>query len=88
VLRAWVEEHDDLVECPQPAGGVTAFPRIKHEVDTTRLCQVLANRHGVLVVPGSCFGHPDRVRIGFGGSGGNLGIGLAALASLLTGEPR
>jgi hypothetical protein len=34
----------------------------------------------VLLVPGVCFGHPDRVRLGFGGPTQDLQDGLAAVA--------
>ncbi|MET7802672.1 aminotransferase class I/II-fold pyridoxal phosphate-dependent enzyme [Streptomyces decoyicus] len=46
-------------------------------------CEELADVHGVLVVPGSCFGHPDRMRIGFGGPTEELRHGLRAVADVV-----
>ena len=52
----------------------TSFPAWP---DVRRACETLLAEHGVLVVPGDCFGHPDRMRIGYGGPTGELAEGLA-----------
>lgn len=70
------------LECPVPRGGVTAFPRLAGHDDTTGLCQRLLDERGVLTVPGRCFGHPDRVRIGFSCPPDELRRGLDALTDL------
>ncbi|MFE6975854.1 capreomycidine synthase [Streptomyces sp. NPDC057682] len=87
LLMTWAREHPRLVDCPPPAGGVTAFPAIRTVTDTRALCEHLAAERGVLAVPGDCFGHPDRVRIGFGGPTGELTTGLDALTAALTDMP-
>ncbi len=82
VLEAWARANADLIDWYRPAGGVTAFPRLAvGESSTDALCRELAVRDGVLLVPGSCFGHPDRVRLGFGGDADDFAEGLARLAA-------
>lgn len=81
ILLDWVDEHRHLVTCPLPQGGVTAFPRFLGVADTRERCERLAEHRGVLVVPGDCFGHPDRVRIGFGGPTSDLVAGLIEVAA-------
>jgi capreomycidine synthase len=90
ILGDWLAAAADVVDGYLPDGGVTVFPRIVGVPDTRPLCVHLAAEYGVLVVPGDCFGHPDRVRIGFGGPSGDLRTGLDALleASRARGENR
>jgi len=71
------------VEAPVPAGGVTTFPHILGFDDTRGLCRYLAERAGVLLVPGDCFDDPTRVRLGFGGTTAELGAGLLQLDAAL-----
>jgi capreomycidine synthase len=87
VLARWAQEHDGLVELPLPAGGVTTFPRLRGIPDTTGLCHRLAREERTLLVPGSCFGDPPRVRLGFGGPAESFARGLGTLAAALQGEP-
>ncbi len=86
-LERWVGEQDGAVEWYKPQGGVTAFPRLHGFEDTEPLCRRLANEHGVLLVPGNCFGHPAHVRLGFGGASRELEIGLTVLESCLDRAP-
>lgn len=83
-LLEWASVHSGLVSLPVPAGGVSAFPRFPALADVTEACEVLAQTHGVLVVPGVCFGYPDRMRIGFGGPGDELTAGLDKVAEVLS----
>jgi aspartate/methionine/tyrosine aminotransferase len=80
VLTQWAADNRDLVELSVPLGGVAAFPRFPGLRDTRPTCESLADRDGVLVVPGDCFGHPQHMRIGFGGDSDTLAEGLAVLA--------
>jgi capreomycidine synthase len=80
LLLAWAAEHRDLFDLPVPLGGVTAFPRVRGVADTEPWCRELVDHHRVLLVPGNCFGHPDRVRLGFGGATETLRAGLDVLA--------
>ncbi|MFJ7328169.1 capreomycidine synthase [Streptomyces cyaneofuscatus] len=79
-LTRWAARHPGLVALPPPHGGVCAFPALRGVPDVTAMADRLAREHGVLVVPGECFGHDDRVRIGFGGDIEELDEGLRVLA--------
>jgi capreomycidine synthase len=83
-LLEWAAAHSDLVSLAAPAGGVTAFPRLKGLGDTDEFCDELFQKRGVLVIPGSCFGHPQHVRVGFGGRAEQLTEGLDRLADTLS----
>jgi aspartate/methionine/tyrosine aminotransferase len=83
VLRAWVEQHHPLVEWTPPAGGVTAFPYLPGVGDDRVFADRLERERGTLVVPGSCFGRPGRLRLGFGGPTEELTVGLDRLAAAL-----
>jgi aspartate/methionine/tyrosine aminotransferase len=48
-----------------PDYGCITFPRLTGIDDTKAFSSWLADRHGVIVVPGELFGAPGRVRIGF-----------------------
>lgn len=82
LLRAWAWENRDRIDLPVPAGGVSAFPGVRGIGDVTEICVALEDR-GVLVVPGFCFDHPDRMRIGFGGDTAELSAGLLAITQAL-----
>ncbi|MFJ5548008.1 capreomycidine synthase [Streptomyces sp. NPDC093225] len=79
LLTAWAAEHPGLVDLPVPRGGVSAFPLFPGVPDMTPVCERLLAEDGVLVVPGACFGHPGRLRIGFGGPTDELRDGLDAV---------
>lgn len=85
VLLDWAEAMGDRVRIVPPAGGVTAFVELPGHGDTTDLCERLARRDRVLLVPGACFGggYTSYVRLGFGGTGAELSAGLTALADAL-----
>lgn len=82
-LQAWAAANADLVTVPAPMGGVTTFPILHGQVDTTDLCHRLARQRRTLLVPGSCFGDPPRVRLGFGGPSAAFARGLDTLAAAL-----
>jgi capreomycidine synthase len=84
LVRAWMTEHTEAVEWAPPDGGVVVFPRLHDFADTEALCHQLMAEAGVLVVPGTCFGHPSHVRLGFGGSTTALTEGLDRLSTALT----
>jgi capreomycidine synthase len=85
--RVMVREWADATECVAlvtPAGGVAAFPRLDKLVSTNKFCDELFRQHGVLVIPGSCFGSPGHIRLGFGGETDELATGLDRLSSALS----
>jgi capreomycidine synthase len=83
LIDEWVYAHSNHIEYVRPTAGVVSFPGIRTITDVDSLCHRLMADHGVLVVPGSCFGHPGHIRIGFGGPTAELEIGLARLSDVL-----
>jgi aspartate/methionine/tyrosine aminotransferase len=57
-----------LFEGAVPQAGPISFPRFRPGLDAEEACHRLAERAGVLLLPGALFGPPwsDRVRVGFG----------------------
>jgi capreomycidine synthase len=82
-LAAWVESHREFVDWAPPRGGVCAFLRMLGGGDVETFCHRLARERRVLLVPGACFGYPDFVRLGFGGSTQKFEEGLGRLSGLL-----
>lgn len=78
VFLDWVDATEG-VSVVTPAGGVAAFPRLENFTNTDEFCEKLYRQQGVLVVPGSCFGCPGHIRLGFGGATGELVSGLDRL---------
>ncbi|HTG33797.1 MAG TPA: capreomycidine synthase [Thermoanaerobaculia bacterium] len=87
LVEAWVAEHRHHVEWVLPSGGVCAFPRLGGIADEVEFCRHLAESERVLLVPGSCFGHPGHVRLGFGGATPTLREGLRRLSRALKKTP-
>lgn len=83
ILGEWADAAAEHVSLILPAGGVTAFPRLNEFTDTGEFCEDLFRRDGVLVVPGSCFGCPRHIRLGFGGATDELIRGLDKLGLAL-----
>jgi aspartate/methionine/tyrosine aminotransferase len=83
LLLERAEADSSLIEVTPPDGGVTVFPRLIGIDNTEDLCHELGRDHGVLLVPGSCFGDPCRVRLGFGGEPGSFATGFEILTGLL-----
>lgn len=83
VVDGWIGEQGGAVSWTPPAGGVCGFPRLHGVDDVEAFCHHLAREHRVLLVPGTCFGTPGHVRLGFGGSAATLQEGLGRLAEAL-----
>jgi aspartate/methionine/tyrosine aminotransferase len=56
----------DLFEWVRPTAGPIGFPRVSGEFDVQAWCEEIAARAGVLLLPGSVYGQPRHVRMGFG----------------------
>jgi capreomycidine synthase len=84
IFRDWADANPDLVSVVLPAAGVAAFPRLTGLPDTGAFCDQLFRQRGVLVIPGSCFGAPQHIRLGFGGPTEQLVEGLDRLALALS----
>jgi aspartate/methionine/tyrosine aminotransferase len=66
LLDAFFERHRGRVEWVRPRAGSVAFPWLLDR-DADRLAADLAEREGVLILPGSQFGYPgNHFRVGFG----------------------
>jgi capreomycidine synthase len=89
-LLDWADTLPDLVRVVPPDGGVTAFVEFRRHPDVTGLCRELAERHRVLLVPGSCFGDDfdGYARLGFGGTVAELTAGLSFVERLLRDDAR
>ena len=66
----------------RPRGGSIAFPELRAEVPVGRFAEDLLQAEGVLIAPGSIFGHPGRhFRLGFGRA--DLPVGLERLEAFM-----
>lgn len=83
IVREFVERNADRVEWVEPDGGIVAFLSLRNGIDGDAVSLRLRERHDTLVVPGSFFGAPHGVRIGFGGKAETLRAGLANLEAVL-----
>ncbi|HEY4427243.1 MAG TPA: aminotransferase class I/II-fold pyridoxal phosphate-dependent enzyme [Solirubrobacteraceae bacterium] len=66
LLEAFLDRRSDLFEWVRPSAGPIGFPRVAGGFDLERWCEETAERSGVLVLPGSVYGQPRHVRLGFG----------------------
>lgn len=85
IVERWIGEQDGRIEWVPPAGGVSAFPRLAVP-DVDGFCRRLAAHERVMLVPGSAFGEPRHVRLGFGGATDSLRAGLERLGRALERE--
>jgi capreomycidine synthase len=83
LVDGWIAAQEGAVSWTLPKGGVCGFPRLHDLADTTAFCRELAREHRVLLVPGSCFGRPGHVRLGFGGPAEAREAGLDRVAGAL-----
>lgn len=77
----WRAEH--LVKGQLPDYGCIAFPRLIGIDDTLAFSNWLADRYGVIVVPGELFRAPGHVRIGFALAGQELESALSHFTEAL-----
>jgi aspartate/methionine/tyrosine aminotransferase len=82
VLEDFIERHRHVMTWHRPGAGPIAFPRLlgpAAEMGDRALCDTLAQDAGVLLLPGTVYGVPDHVRVGFGRL--DFAEGLAVLDS-------
>ena len=82
-VERWMDEQGGAITWTTPAGGVCGFPRLHEVADVEAFCHALAREQRVMLVPGTCFGTPGHVRLGFGGRADVLEQGLERLAGAL-----
>ena len=67
LLDAFFERWSGTVSWVRPRGGPVGFPRLRADVDVEGFASALVEAEGVLILPGSRFGHPgNHFRLGFG----------------------
>ena len=66
-LDALFARWPDTLSWVRPRGGSVGFPRLRADLEIDRFSAELVEAEGVLLLPGSTFGHPgNHFRIGFG----------------------
>jgi aspartate/methionine/tyrosine aminotransferase len=80
-LDAFLERRGELFEWKRPSAGPIGFARVRAEVDVPTWCEEIAAMASVLLLPGSVYGEPAHVRLGFGRA--NLPQALQRLESYL-----
>lgn len=80
VLLRWANGHSEFISMVRPQGGVCVFAQVHGIADIEDFCRQLADEHSVLLVPGTSFGHPDYIRLGFGCSTAELTTALSLLS--------
>jgi aspartate/methionine/tyrosine aminotransferase len=67
LLDDFFARNSDRVQWIRPGGGTTAFPRLLAGLGIQQFSKDLLKREGVLLMPGSLFGHSgNHFRLGFG----------------------
>ncbi|MCQ1536997.1 aminotransferase class I/II-fold pyridoxal phosphate-dependent enzyme [Methanosarcina sp. KYL-1] len=67
LLDAFFEKHTGLFEWIRPGAGPIAFPELRPDIDVEEFCVDLAEKNGVLLLPGTMYDIGGRqFRIGFG----------------------
>ena len=66
VLDSFLERRRELFAWVRPAAGPVGFPRVERDIDVHAWCEQLAAQANVLLLPGSVYGQPRHVRLGFG----------------------
>lgn len=81
-LDAFFARHPETFRWQRPHGGSTAFPALTTGEDVDTFCERLAERGGVLLLPGTVYDYGDRhFRLGYGRS--SLPDALARLETFL-----
>lgn len=66
-LDAFFDQYAEVVEWVRPRGSSIGFPRLLVDTPIEQFAADLADEGGVLLLPGSVYGHPgNHFRIGFG----------------------
>jgi aspartate/methionine/tyrosine aminotransferase len=79
------EQHAGVLQWVRPRGGMTAFPWLASGEDARGFCRRVAE-HGVLMVPGDCFGEPSHLRLGFAASGERFPRAIERFTAFLESE--
>jgi aspartate/methionine/tyrosine aminotransferase len=66
LLDDLLERRGEMFEWVRPIAGPIGFPRVRGVEDVEGWCEEIAERAGVLLLPGSVYSQPEHVRLGFG----------------------
>ena len=77
----WFAENADIVSWTPPRAGLLAMLRYRLDIPSLELANLLAERHGVMLAPGSAFGYEGQLRIGIGQEPAIFAEGLARTAA-------
>ena len=81
----FLAERPGFASWVRPAAGSVGFPRLAAALPADRFAAELVEATGVLLLPGSAFGHPgNHVRVGLGRT--DFGVALERLAAFLDGR--
>src|SRR5215210_2291940 len=86
LVRAFLAEHADRLDCVLPERSLMAFPRLRQEEDAQALHDWLRGRE-TSIVPGRFFDNPGFFRLGFAVRTEDVAAGLGHLAAGLRRPP-
>jgi len=66
VVEDLLQRRSELLEWVRPHAGPIGFPRVRAGIDVEGWCEQTALSCGVLLLPGTVYGEPRHLRIGFG----------------------
>lgn len=66
LIDALIERRAELFTWVRPTAGPIGFPRVAGELDVQGWCEQIAGEASVLLLPGTVYGQPHHVRVGFG----------------------
>jgi aspartate/methionine/tyrosine aminotransferase len=66
LLDDLLERRGEMFEWVRPTAGPIGFPRVRGVEGVEAWCEEIAERAGVLLLPGSVYSQPEHVRLGFG----------------------
>lgn len=82
VVRSFLSTQSRL-QWTDPKAGILGFLKIDGLKDTTPFTKTLLEDYGVMVVPGSFFDDPSRIRFGYGNESGKVRVALQRLGKAL-----
>lgn len=66
IFSDWVKSHEGVISFTTPQAGCFAFPTFDLPVNSWDLVMDMVHKNSVFVVPGSCFGIENHLRMNFG----------------------
>lgn len=83
ILKAWVEEHGDLLRLIPPRAGAMAFVHYDLAINSSELSTKLHQEKSVLTIPGDCYDMDHFLRLGYGEEKEKLIAALALIGETL-----